>query len=247
MHASRGGEHALRACSMTSIASRSGTDAAPSTFSTVTPGLSFCLRRRSSVRWAVCLEARLVCSGISCKHQLMCRRQYRHCSCFVEGEVTTASQQLPLACLQARCCLVWPLGRAGCKHQLMCRRQHRLCSQFVDGNRVTDGHQSPLRAYKHGYCAQVCMPKGSHCNTVIATARICKLQPPEGGQAAIPSPQLDSATVAPFLSFAANARQCPLKVTRQRRCRQAQSLQMFFLAEASSSKGRWWHQYKLTS
>ena len=29
MHASRGGEHALRACSMTSIASRSGTDAAP--------------------------------------------------------------------------------------------------------------------------------------------------------------------------------------------------------------------------
>ena len=49
---------------------------------------------------------------------------------WAEGEVTTASQQLPLACLEARCCLVWPLGRAGCKHQLMCRRQHRLGSRF---------------------------------------------------------------------------------------------------------------------
>ena len=82
---------------------------------------------------------------------------------------------------------------------------------------------------------------------INVSAQVCMLQPPDGGQAAIPSLQLDSAIMAPFLAFAANARQYPLKVTRQRRCRQAQSLQMFFLAEASSSKGRWWHQYKLTS
>ena len=73
-------------------------------------------------------------------------------------------------------------------------------------------------------------------------AQACKLQPPDGGQAAIPSPQLDSATVAPFLAFAANARQCPLNVTRQRRCKQAQSLQMFFWPRASKTKGRWPHK-----
>ena len=51
----------------------------------------------------------------------------------VVGWATTASQQLPLACLQARCCLVaWLLlGRASCRHQLMCRRQHRLGSRSV--------------------------------------------------------------------------------------------------------------------
>ena len=53
-------------------------------------------------------------------------------------------------------------------------------------------------------------------------AQACKLQPPDGGQAAIPSLQSGGACMAPFLAFAANARQCPLKVTRQRRCRQAQ-------------------------
>ena len=62
-------------------------------------------------------------------------------------------------------------------------------------------------------------------------ALACVLQPPEGGQAAMPSTQLDLTVllhVALFLTFAANARQCPLKVTRQRRCKQAQSLQMLF-------------------
>ena len=57
---------------------------------------------------------------------------------------------------------------------------------------------------------------------IILSAQARKLQPPDGGQAATPSLQSDSASVAPFLAFAANARQCPLKVTRQRRCRQAQ-------------------------
>jgi hypothetical protein len=60
---------------------------------------------------------------------------------------------------------------------------------------------------------------------IILSAQARKLQPPDGGQAAIPSLQSDSASVAPFLAFAANARQCPLKVARQRRCKQAQSLQ----------------------
>ena len=71
---------------------------------------------------------------------------------------------------------------------------------------------------------------------INVSAQVCKLQPPDGGQVAIPSLQLDSANVAPFLAFAANAWQCPLKVTRQRRCRQAQSLQMFFLAEGQQFK-----------
>ena len=53
-----------------------------------------------------------------------------------------------------------------------------------DDDRVTIGHQSPLRAYKHGWFAQA-----SHGNTIIAAARACMLQPPEGGQAAIPSLQ----------------------------------------------------------
>jgi hypothetical protein len=60
---------------------------------------------------------------------------------------------------------------------------------------------------------------------IILSALACKLQPPDGGQAAIPSLQSYSASVAPFLAFAANARHCPLKVARQRRCKQAQSLQ----------------------
>ena len=74
------------------------------------------------------------------------------------------------------------------------------------------------------------------------TALACVLQPLEGGQAAIPSPQLDSATVALFLAFAANARQCPLKVTCQRRCKQAQSLQMLFWPRANRAKGRKSHK-----
>ena len=45
-----------------------------------------------------------------------------------------------------------------------------------------------------------------------------------GIRAAPPDGDADGNTVnaALFLAFAANARQCPLKVTRQRRCRQAQ-------------------------
>jgi hypothetical protein len=49
---------------------------------------------------------------------------------------------------------------------------------------MTNGHQSPWRAYKHGWFAQVAAP------SLQLAARACMLQPPLGGQAAVPSMQL---------------------------------------------------------
>ena len=103
------------------------------------------------------------------------------------------------------------------------------------------GHHAPV-----SYGGNACLGATQHLRehrtapAYECTALACVLQPLEGGQAAIPSMQpcfscsgiraappdggTDGNTVsaAPFLAFAANARQCPLKVTRQRRCRQAQ-------------------------
>ena len=82
------------------------------------------------------------------------------------------------------------------------------------------------------------MPKGSHCNTVIATARACMLQPPLGGQAAIPSLQPDhSVTVALLLLCTANARLHPLIGTCQRRCKHSQTA-VLTIRWSSSSKIR---------
>ena len=103
------------------------------------------------------------------------------------------------------------------------------------------GHHAPV-SYGGNACLGATQRLREHRTAPAyeCTALACVLQPLEGGQAAIPSMQpcfscsgiraappdggTDGNTVsaAPFLAFAANARQCPLKVTRQRRCRQAQ-------------------------
>ena len=101
---------------------------------------------------------------------------------------------------------------------------------------MANGHQSPRRAYEHGWFAQVCMPAELPGNTIIAAAQACMLQPPRGGQAAMPSLQPDSVTVTPFLLCAANAWPRPLNGTCLRRCRHLQSRQMFVWSKASKIK-----------